>query len=122
MHYMYIHVHSSLVLRCYGKEIQQERSWGAVSRRCDCHDPPLQGLSSPAPPETDRHAGAPDRQNIVHCTSYGIVYNLCTYNMTVGEIYTHVHVHATSFFLSISEKCSYTHDCSCTCICFNLVF
>ena len=31
----------------------------------------------------------------------------------------HLHVRsllfATSFFLSISEKCSYTRDCSCTC-------
>ena len=25
-------------------------------------------------------------------------------------------VHATSFFLSISEKCSYIRDCSCTCM------
>ena len=72
---MYIHVHSSLVLRCYGKETQPERwLWGAVSHRCDCHDPPLRGLSSPAPPETDRHAGAPDRQrhNVHHTILYTI--------------------------------------------------
>ena len=54
------------------------------------------------------------------------MYEHCTYMymymfMGLWVFFLRSLLFATSFFLSISEKCSYIRDCSCTCTCMRMI-
>ena len=42
-----------------------------------------------------------------------LLYSLIIYEIVIFSFFLHSLLFATSFFLSISEKCSYIRDCSC---------
>ena len=54
-----------------------------------------------------------------------LLYSLIIYEIVNFSFFLHSLLFATSFFLSISEKCSYIRDCSCmyilyTCACMHV--